>query len=1168
MSARITIIRIVLMFCSVPVFGSSVHYIFTDTIPAGITVEGVPASVVDSSLRLDIDASSQTWTARVRVTVNKDISAHPVMLLRYRVGTPVAGTTGNIPVTLMIDDIYNQNGDAGTWRIYPTIDLSTADWQELEIDLSPLISSWETTHGTDHGVVQEIMMFIGNNNGPFVSNAFYLDYIHIGDRLDVRSVQISPDSPREIIADLGVPVGGIPTTANFSFLQNDNSLEIDSVAIRGESTLLVYLAEDINIPREVLDVPSWILSYSGNDEISDVAGNLLLAFQKEVSYEAYVANFWKYWGDYVFSEEPVAPSWFAGDTVIPGWDWSLPEFAAAEEYAYLWYRDTPGLHFSFKTLNEVYVSWNELEPVRGEYNFEPLRQKIREAAVGYDGVTLRLLAAVWKWDTYPVPGGDVPKWLADRTSAPRWMENLDIATIRMGNAGVVAYNMDIMDPDYHQLYKDFIRAMGESGIPGMEELKIVNVCYRSASAGEEFTKYDPGNNAIEAQYSAEVVEQRTKERLDVWAEAFGEHVRKLMYVGSNESAFVTYGGQLGIGSRQGFVEMYNYTVDAPQFGLTVNEQTRYAEVDETNLFIANNLAFGEENEEYTSESKFGWKESFPYRYYVSSFRMLQQRRNYVMHAGNTLNPELTWYVGMGLSANIENTPDAWAMLSEYYLSPWANNGKAGPLKNIERWLYQRDLPGYETTPAMKVPTAKQLWYADENKPYDFTARKGRKIGFNIDDRMFPDGEQPMAVKVTFYDGVEGNLKLKYRNNEGIQSDSVISRGEDIVRTATFFIHARTDDTGFDHDFDFILESEAEVPVFFVRVVQTEATYGNTDQQAFKGINHTIPGLIECEQYDVGDEGFAFHDDDLKEGDLTQRPADNVDILAIPTASNGFAVGYTQDGEWLEYTVDVTPGEYDITLYYYCGDTAGDLLMSLDGQLLDTLSGMEIRGWETLDSLTLRQVTVEGGKDKILRLEFTNGAGFHIDAVVFKVAGIPVNDVTLSGCPVENLAPGDTLRLEATISPLDAADQAVEWNSSVPEVATVDSTGLIHALSAGTTRISASAGEGQFTDGCVITIGSDPNSMSDPGTATGLCTIYPNPASDMLYFSFTDQATRKEIRIYNLQGKLLISRITNDTKLELSIRDLNSAPVLIVKVLSGKQISFMKVIVGERTAGNN
>lgn len=116
------------------------------------------------------------------------------------------------------------------------------------------------------------MMFIGNNNGPFVSDAFYLESIYIGKRLSAGSVQISPESPREITADLGVPVEGTPTAANFTFFQNSTALDIDSAAIRGESKLVVYLADDLEIPRDVLDVPVWQLPYNGNDDITG-AGN-------------------------------------------------------------------------------------------------------------------------------------------------------------------------------------------------------------------------------------------------------------------------------------------------------------------------------------------------------------------------------------------------------------------------------------------------------------------------------------------------------------------------------------------------------------------------------------------------------------------------------------------------------------------------------------------------------------------------------------------------------------------------------------------------------------------------------------------------------------------------------------------------------------------------------
>jgi uncharacterized protein YjdB len=824
-----------------------------------------------------------------------------------------------------------------------------------------------------------------------------------------------------------------------------------------------------------MDVPAWVLSYNGKDDIKDANNAILTAFQKEVSYTSYLEGLWKYWGKFEKVDIPYKTPWIEGDTVTDGWDWSLPDFVEADSLAYFRYKNTPNLDFSSKNLNDVYVRWNELEPTEGEYNFEYLRQLIIDNSKGYDGVSVRVLASVWTIDSYPDPGGYVPTWLKDRKNAPRWMENYDVAKIQAHKAidgKYIITNMDIMNPEYHSRYLKFLDEFGKSGIPQMDQIKIFNVCYRSASAGEEFTAYNPDYNAVEASYSPEIIAQRTKERLDGWAAAFGDQRHKLMYVGHDEKAQIEHAGELGIGSRNGFIEMYNSYVHMPQFGITIHPATRYGQVDEENPFIKKDVAFGDENEEYDNELRFGWKESFAYRYYVSSFRMLQMRRNYVMHAGNTLNPELTWYVGMGLARKVEDTPDAWAMLSEYYLSSFANEGNAGPAKNIERWLYQRDLPGYETTPAIKVPTAKDLWFADNTKPYDFTARKGKKMAFNVDDRLFPKGEQSMAIKVSFYDGVAGSLKLVYENDLGIQEDSVVTTGIDQVRTATFFITARMDTSLGEQDslsHDFELHSEAEVPVFFVRVIKTKNQYINTDQQPYGGTMREIPGLIECENYDEGEEGFAFHDDGTKQGDLSQRPADNVDIIASPTAGNGYVIAFTEEGEWLEYTVDATPGKMDITLYYYCGETAGDLLVSLDGQALDTIGNILNNGWDQLDSVTVRQMLIPGGSDRILRLEFVNGAGFHIDKIKFSPSVIPVSGVSITNCAQEAMIAGDTLRLETTVIPEDAADPSIVWSSSDNSVAIVDENGLISAVAGGEATITASTNDQGFTAMCEIEV---------------------------------------------------------------------------------------------------
>lgn len=817
----------------------SVSYHFDGLNEPGYVASGVPAIVENGALKFTIDDANKSWKVKLRLTVNKDIFAKPVMKIRYKVGTIQAINAG-MAVTLKIDDRWTKNGDVGSWRLYPVINQSTNEWQELIVDLKPLIASWESSVTSSHGNIQEIEIVIGTGTA-FTGKVFYLDYIKMGETLGVDKVELNPNAPNEVLANMGVPVTGVPTKSNFSVTKNGVLMPLDTVYIRDERNLVIKLKETLDLPRDVMNLPLIKIGYNGNDAIKDAGNSTLDAFQKDLSYASFAESKWRYWGKYENKVKTLSKKqWVSTNTVSEGWDWSLPDFVSAANNANFKYKNNPGINIPQKVwcnnLNGVEIGWDDLEPTPGVYNFEPLRKLITDNSAGYDGVSLRLLAACWEVRSYPVPGGTIPNWLAERKDAPRWMDTMAIAKIPLGNIDGMyqTVNMDIMNPEYHSRYVKFITALGKSGIPEMPQLKIVNVCYRSASAGEEFTAYDAKNNAVEAQYSAEIVDQRTRERLKAWADAFGINKSKLMYVGASEKAQISYAGELGIGTRHGFIEMYNGTVQMSQFGMTINAN-RYVDLDENNDFIKRDVAFGDENEEYTSELRFGWKESFAYRYYISSFRMLQMRRNYVMHDENSLIPDLTWYVGLGLARRVQDTPDAFCLLSEFYISPFANEGNAGAVKNIERWLYQRDVTGYITTPAMKVPTAKDLWYADSKKPYDFTARKGKKMGFDIDNRMFPAGEQEFAVKVSFYDGVAGTLSLNYENGSGIHTESVVTTGTDKVRTATFFIKSNLAPK--DLNFDLELQSEEEVPVFFVRVIKTKELY--TSSKAIIQSNNTI-----------------------------------------------------------------------------------------------------------------------------------------------------------------------------------------------------------------------------------------------------------------------------------------------------------------------------------------
>ena len=74
-----------------------------------------------------------------------------------------------------------------------------------------------------------------------------------------------------------------------------------------------------------------------------------------------------------------------------------------------------------------------------------------------------------------------------------------------------------------------------------------------------------------------------------------------------------------------------------------------------------------------------------------------------------------------------------------------------------------------------------------------------------------------------------------------------------------------------------------------------------------------------------------------------------------------------------------------------------------------------------------------------------------------VLGIPVTAVVIAGDAAGELAIGESIQLTATYEPANATDAVIEWESSDPAVATVDQTGLVTAVAAGTAIITATAG---------------------------------------------------------------------------------------------------------------
>ena len=81
----------------------------------------------------------------------------------------------------------------------------------------------------------------------------------------------------------------------------------------------------------------------------------------------------------------------------------------------------------------------------------------------------------------------------------------------------------------------------------------------------------------------------------------------------------------------------------------------------------------------------------------------------------------------------------------------------------------------------------------------------------------------------------------------------------------------------------------------------------------------------------------------------------------------------------------------------------------------------------------------------------------------KVTGVSVSPATLS------LVEGSSDQLRATVTPSDAANKAVSWTSSADAVATVDNTGKVIAVKAGSATITVKTADGGKTATCAVTV---------------------------------------------------------------------------------------------------
>lgn len=93
---------------------------------------------------------------------------------------------------------------------------------------------------------------------------------------------------------------------------------------------------------------------------------------------------------------------------------------------------------------------------------------------------------------------------------------------------------------------------------------------------------------------------------------------------------------------------------------------------------------------------------------------------------------------------------------------------------------------------------------------------------------------------------------------------------------------------------------------------------------FKG-PHILPCVLEAEDFDEGGEGISWHDATSTNQGSDYRPNCNVDI------ERHYSIGFTENGEWLNYTLEVPQSGCYTVRVYCCGPNGnGSFHLELDG----------------------------------------------------------------------------------------------------------------------------------------------------------------------------------------------------------------------------------------------
>ncbi|MEE9337910.1 MAG: hypothetical protein V3U87_07500 [Methylococcaceae bacterium] len=569
-----------------------------------------------------------------------------------------------------------------------------------------------------------------------------------------------------------------------------------------------------------------------------------------------------------------------------GMDWSLPLYTTQSSKGGMTggnWNDDPEVSTNF-----MEVVWRLSEGVQGHFDWDDFQQRL-DATNNKVLVRLEVNSQCHapEWASIPyLENKSLQFWKPEYVMQLKGFINA-FANEYAGNNKIIGVHLGIADGEYYQGNNnsecpesdDFGNLVYGGGRDGWGEFWV------NSTLGEDTASI---NNGL----TPDNFEDTVKDIINMYVDAFGVHKNKLAFISYSgvfgPSAFdarlpsiINYAKAKGIGNREGEIEDWmRYTGNTYGVNLVTGnniDKSCSMTFDEDFADSIQNKYWGDENEFYGPEDWVldygGPLSNQAYRFYMSSMRALQLRRNYIsirsegldylksinnqfehQYTPDSAHPErlktkfhsgdFITYLSKTLGRTRSDTPDAFVILGDKTLNPsfglFPPEYKSGntseqcliegndrgyvTINEFGRWLSVVSPTIADESMRKDMPVDEENWGAGNlisdrniNQHYELYARKSNEMLFDINDQLMQErcsNGCKIDVKISFKDDRIMGLQLVHTNGS---SNVLTTQGGGQTRTVTFPVSG-TFSNGYNNaDFSIKTTDGSDLSVLMARI---------------------------------------------------------------------------------------------------------------------------------------------------------------------------------------------------------------------------------------------------------------------------------------------------------------------------------------------------------------